>query len=215
MTKANKAISLGISALVVIALIIIVAFGVYLNSTLYPTLDTTYTKATDITVIPSPPFTPSIVCTNTTSIQHTTLTCTAIATSSSSSSSSTFSTSNTTTISKTSEISSQGTTMVTTISSSSTYPSLVYAANLSGYFPNGYYSQSVNITNLKDGDNITLGQVRFQFIVNQNVYVTTVGNQVGYCDCRLCLPVDVRGILSRWEIFVNLLLPCSLVSIIS
>ncbi len=85
LVKANRGISLGISALIVIALILIVGFGVYLNATLNPTLNTTYTKATDITVIPSPPFTPSVVCTNTTAIQHATLTCTAIATSSSSS----------------------------------------------------------------------------------------------------------------------------------
>ena len=66
----------------------------------------------------------------------------------------------------------------TTTVTRSSYPNLVYAENLSGYFPNGYYTQSVNITNLKDGENITLGQVRFQFIVNQNNYVTTEGSQV-------------------------------------
>ncbi len=96
--RTNKAISLGVSVIIVIALIIIVGFGVYLNATLNPTLNTTYTKATDITVIPSPPFTPSVVCTNTTAIQDTTLTCTAIATSSSSSSSLTTSTSSVSTI---------------------------------------------------------------------------------------------------------------------
>ena len=67
---------------------------------------------------------------------------------------------------------------VTTVSASSSYTGLVYAASLSGYFPNSFISKNINITNLKDGENITLEQVRFQFIVNQNEYVTTVGNQV-------------------------------------
>ena len=52
LAKANKAVSLVIIALIVIALIIIVGFGVYLNATLYPTINTTYTKATDITPLP-------------------------------------------------------------------------------------------------------------------------------------------------------------------
>ena len=58
-------------------------------------------------------------------------------------------------------------------------PNEVFISNLSGvYFPNGYISQNVNVSNLKGGDNITLGQVRFQLTLFPSNFLTTEGNQV-------------------------------------
>ncbi|MDG6906880.1 MAG: hypothetical protein JRN20_13955 [Nitrososphaerota archaeon] len=80
--RSKSALSLGVVVLVVLLvtfLIAIASFGLYLQRTLYPTINTTYAPNTVSPGPPNPSFIPSIQCTNTTTPQRppstTTFTC--------------------------------------------------------------------------------------------------------------------------------------------
>lgn len=70
LTKANRALSIVLVALVVIFLIAVVGFGLYLQSTLSPNAISTYTFNSSVTGIPSPLYRPSTFCSFTNTTQH-------------------------------------------------------------------------------------------------------------------------------------------------